>query len=81
MDIVNPVPNAPNINRFPQREDERKKVKLTPESTASFHDALMRAFEEMDNEEDNVVEAIHISAPPVNTSPMYSNLNYLLERR
>ena len=81
MDIVNPVPNAPNINRFPQREDERRKVEQTPESTASFHDALMKAFEEMDNEEDNVIEAIRISAPPVNTSPMYNSLDYLLVRR
>ena len=46
MDIVNETPSIVNIQRFPQREDERKKAKKKyPQSSESFHEYLKKAFE------------------------------------
>lgn len=77
MDIVNETPSIVNIQRFPQREDERKKTKKKyPQSSESFHEHLKKAFEKMDNEEDNVIDITpkKQSTPPMNTSWLYQSL-------
>ena len=78
MDIVNKTPSIVNIQRFPQREDERKKAKKKyPQSSESFHEYLKKAFEKMDNEEDNVIDITPKSKqsnPPMNTSWLYQSL-------
>ena len=78
MDIVNETPSIVNIQRFPQREDERKKAKKKyPQSSESFHEYLKKAFEKMDNEEDNVIDITHkqeLNPPPRDDSWLYQSL-------
>ena len=77
MDIVNETPSIVDIRRFPQKEDEKKKTKKKyPQSSESFHEYLKKAFEKMDNEEDNVIDITpkKQSAPPMNTSWLYQSL-------
>lgn len=77
MNKVNETPSIVDIQRFPQREDERKKTKKKyPQSSESFHEHLKKAFEEMDNEEDNVIDITpkKQSNPPMNTSWLYQSL-------
>lgn len=77
MDIVNETPSIVNIQRFPQREEENKKAKKKyPQSSESFHEYLKKAFEKMDNEEDNVIDITpkKQSNPPMNTSWLYQSL-------
>ena len=72
MDIVNETPSIVNIQRFPQREDERKKTKKKYLNQKPFSEALSEVFEEQE-EEDNVINITpkKQTQPPANTSWMY----------
>lgn len=78
MDIVNETPSIVNIQRFPQREDERKKAKKKyPQPLKSFDECLKEANETLCNEEDNVIDITpkqKQSTPPMNTSWLYQSL-------
>lgn len=78
MDKVNETPSIVDIRRFPQREEELKKTKKKyPQSSESFHEHLIRAFEKMDNEEDNVIDITpkQNKNPPMNISWLYQPLS------
>ena len=69
MDRVNETPSIVDIKRFPQREDEKKKAKKKyPQSAESFHEHLKKAFERMDNEEDNIIDITNYQNKPIRTN-------------
>lgn len=77
MDKVNETPSIVNIQRFPQREDERKKAKKKyPQSLKPFEEYLREANETVCNEEDNVIDITpkKQNTPPTNTSWLYQSL-------
>lgn len=77
MDIVNETPSIVNIQRFPQREDERKKTKKKyPQTSKPFEEHLKEARGEVCTEEDNVIDITpkKQSTPPMNTSWLYQSL-------
>lgn len=77
MDKVNEVPSIVNIQRFPQREDERKKAKKRySQPLKPFEEYLREANETVCNEENNVIDITpkKQNTPPMNTSWLYQSL-------
>lgn len=77
MDKVNEAPSIVNIQRFPQREDERKKAKKRySQPLKPFEEYLREANETVCNEENNVIDITpkKQNTPPMNTSWLYQSL-------
>lgn len=77
MDIVNETPSIVDIQRFPQKEDEKKKAKKKyPQPLKPFKEYLREASETVCDEEDNVIDITpkKQNTPPMNTSWLYQSL-------
>ena len=78
MDIVNKTPSIVNIQRFPQRENEKKKAKKKySQPLKSFEEYLREANDTSCNEEDNVIDITpkqELNPPPRDDSWLYQSL-------